>query len=97
MKWLEVLHVRSTKLDSESLEHFLEQLGNQVESDDKALVMNIFRRANLGTDVCIQLHHETDRIQLSGSGLGIHLSMALKKYGMVNHTVWVEERLSNPE
>jgi len=41
-------------------------------------------------DCSLCLLWKTDKAEPSGSTLGLHLSNTLKKYGLVDHSVWVE-------
>jgi hypothetical protein len=90
MKWLEVIHLRAAQQDSDVLDGLLDQLVEEIRSEKGSGKINLFRRAHLETDICLQLQHESEQVKLSGSRLGMHLAMALKKFGMVNHTVWVK-------
>ncbi|MGI9536879.1 MAG: hypothetical protein ACR2PB_07400 [Desulfocapsaceae bacterium] len=92
MKWLEVIHLRSAKQDSDLLDIYLDQLVDDISKEEGSEKINLFRRADLETDVCLQLHHESEQVKLPGSRLGMHLAEALKKFGMVNHAVWVDNR-----
>lgn len=92
MKWLEVIHLRSAKQDSDLLNAFLDQLVDDISKEEGSGKINLFRRAHLETDVCLQLHHESEQVKLPGSRLGMHLAEALKRFGMVNHTVWVANK-----
>ena len=41
-------------------------------------------------DCSLCLLWKTDKAEPSGSSIGLHLSNTLKKYGLVDHSVWVE-------
>ena len=41
-------------------------------------------------DCSLCLHWKTKRLDPQGSSLGLHLCSTLKKYGLVDHSVWVE-------
>ena len=91
MKWLEVIHLRSAKQDSELLDTFLDQLVDDIRKEEGSLTCNIYKRADLETDICLELNHGSKQVTLPGSTLGIHLYWQFKRFGMVNHTVWVEK------
>ena len=42
-------------------------------------------------DCSLCLLWKTDKAEPQGSSLGLHLSNTLKKYGLVDHSVWVEK------
>lgn len=89
MKWLEVIHLRYVNLDAEQIESFLAQLIDDVQREKGAPMFDFYRDANLKNDVCLQLHHGSREVAMSGSSMGIYISSLLKKYGMVDHTVWI--------
>ena len=93
MKWIEVIHLRSAEKDSGPLKRFLEQFGEAIRKDPGPQKIRLFKRAHLETDVCLQLHHETEQMKLQGSRLGIYLAKEIKRFGMVHHTVWLESEL----
>jgi hypothetical protein len=92
MKWLEVIHLRSATQKSDLLNAFLDQIVQDIGKEEGALKINLFKRVNLESDVCLQLYHESEQVKLIGSRLGMHLAEALKRFGMVNHTVWVTNK-----
>jgi hypothetical protein len=42
-------------------------------------------------DCSLCLFWNTDRPEPQGSSVGLHLSNTLRKYGLVDHSVWVEK------
>ena len=91
MKWLEVIHLRSAKPNTDMLDSFLDQLVDDIRKEEGSLKFNLFKRVDLATDVCLQLNHGSKQVKPPGSRLGMHLSSLFKSFGMVNHTVWVEK------
>ena len=89
MKWLEVIYLRSAEQNSALLNAFLGQLVEDIRKEGGAPKIKLFKRVNLDSDVCLQLYHESEQVKIIGSRLGMHLAEALKRFGMVNHTVWV--------
>ena len=89
MKWLEVIHLRATEHKPDRLVSTLRQLIDEVREKRSCRKIEMFKRALLETDICLQLYHDTENIETSGSTVGMHITMALKSFGMVNHTVWI--------
>lgn len=50
-----------------------------------------FCHASLNSDLSIHLHWESERPEWNGSPLGLHLARALKEFGLIDHSVWVEK------
>jgi len=54
--------------------------------------MDIYRNAWINTDISVHLHWKSTRTEQQGSTVGLRLARALKEFGLVNHSAWVEER-----
>ena len=90
MKWLEIIELRSVDSNRELLKSQLQKLINEVEKEAKKQAIKVYSRVMIDTDFSIHLFHDSKKIENSGSPLGLHLASALKKFGLVNHSVWVE-------
>ena len=44
----------------------------------------------IDTDSSIYLYHDSKKVENNGSPWGLRLASALKKFGLVIHSVWVE-------
>jgi hypothetical protein len=44
----------------------------------------------IDTDFSIHLFHDSKKVEKSGSPLGLRLASALKEFGLVNHSIWIE-------
>ena len=44
----------------------------------------------IDTDFSIHLFHDSKKMERSGSSLGLCLASALKEFGLVNHSIWIE-------
>ncbi|MCU0596078.1 MAG: hypothetical protein MUC98_11550 [Desulfobacterota bacterium] len=91
MKWLETIKVRllhdtSDPLIEEILRSALAGPGCAGLKEVK-----LHRNAALATDLCLSLHWEKKNLPILGSTLGLCLAENLKEFGLVHHTVWVEE------
>ena len=90
MKWLEIIELRSIGSDRELLESQLQELINEVEEETKKKVIKAYSRVTINTDFSIHLFHDSKKVEDSGSQLGLHLASALKEFGLVNHSIWIE-------
>ncbi len=89
MKWLEVIKLRSAGKDSPLLEELLLSID---KFNPRGLVeMKTFHHSALESDWSIHLHWESERPQQNGSSLGLRLAQAFKEFGLVDHSVWIEE------
>jgi hypothetical protein len=89
IKWLEVIKLRSAAKGSGVLKEFLLPT---AEVAQRGLVeMKNYRHAALETDLSVHLHRESEGPEQTGSALGLRLAQALKEFGLVDHSVWIEE------
>ena len=91
MKWLEIIELRSAGSQRALLESQLQNLiNNEVNQDAKQQTIKVYSHVAVETDFSIHLVHDSHRVNISGSPLGQRLASALKEFGLVNHSVWVE-------
>ena len=85
MEWLEIIELRSAPHAVCSVVAQLEALTEGATE----VTITIYRRQGLETDFSVHIGHESSTIDDQGSALGLLIAMALRKRGLVNHTVWV--------
>ena len=90
MKWLEIIELRSVGRNRELLESQLQKLINEVDKETKKQAIKAYSRVMIGTDFSIHLFHDSNKVENSGSPLGLRLASALKELGLVNHSIWIE-------
>ncbi len=90
MIWLEIIKLRCAGKGSALLD---ELLMSATQTGQSALVdMKTYRHAALDTDLSVHLCWKSDRAEQNGSILGIRLAHALKEFGLVDHSVWIEDK-----
>ena len=90
MKWLEIIQLRSVGSDRDSLESQLQELINEVGKETKKQAIKSYSRVMIDTDFSIHLFHDSKKVESGGSRLGLRLASALKDFGLVNHSIWIE-------
>ena len=90
MKWLEIIELRSVNRNRDLLKSQLRNLINEAEQEAKKQAIKVYSRVMVDTDFSIHLFHDSEKVENSGSPLGLRLSSALKEFGLVNHSVWIE-------
>lgn len=90
MKWLEIIELRSAGSQRALLESQLQSLINEVNQEARQQQIKVYSHITVETDFSIHLYHDSKEADISGSPLGLRLTSALKKFGLVNHSVWVE-------
>ena len=90
MKWLEIIELRSVNRNRDLLKSQLRNLINEAEQEAKKQAIKVYSRVMVDTDFSIHLFHDSKKVENSGSPLGLNLVTALKEFGLVNHSVWIE-------
>ena len=90
MKWIEVIQLRSVDSNRELLESQLKKLIDKVNKESKMQTIKSYVRVLIDTDFSIHLFHDSKKVENSGSPLGLRLASALKEFGLVNHSIWIE-------
>jgi hypothetical protein len=91
MKWLEILSLRSAGNRLKLLEHELLKLVTEIEDQKGLLEMRLYRNGAVDTDLSLHLRWESPRVENEGSSLGLRLVHLMEEFGLINHSVWVEE------
>jgi len=90
MKWIEVIQLRSIAGNQKRLGSELNGLINEVGEKSKKQIITAYSRVLIDTDYNIHIFHDSNEVEKFGSPLGLRLADALKEFGLVNHSVWVE-------
>jgi hypothetical protein len=91
MKWLEVIKLRGAGNGEGLLKEFFREM-NKAGQNTGLIQIKTYRHAALETDLSVHLHWESDRPDQNGSTLGLRLARALKEFGLIDHSVWIEEQ-----
>ncbi len=87
MNRLEIIHLRLSGSDTEAL---VEEIHHSIASQEGLIDVVIYRSHPVPTDLSIHLRMETERDGVASRELGLRLAAALRAYGMIEHTTWVE-------
>ncbi len=90
MKWLETIELRSAGSNRKLVESQLRNLVNEVNKEAKKQAIKSYSHVVMDTDFSIHLYHDSKKVENSGSELGLRLASALKEFGLVNHSIWIE-------
>jgi hypothetical protein len=89
MKWLEFIRVQASGLPQKTVISRLLALKKDLENSPGLSAADVYTHASVNCDFVISLLWYTDQPQSTGSRMGLNLSEALKKYGLVDHSVWI--------
>ena len=90
MKWIEVIELRSINSKRDRLEAKLKSLMAEVAKKENKQTITTYSRMLIDTDFRLHIHHESSKPEYSGSRVGLCFASALKKFGLVKHSMWVE-------
>jgi len=90
MHWIEIIELRATGSRQSRLDEQLRELHRQVVRGEEQQAVTFYTRPGIDTDVSLHLFHASTEVSRRGSPLGLRLVSALKPYGLVNHTIWIE-------
>lgn len=91
MKWLEVIKLRIAEKDQEPAEKIIMKLIKDVSNNSSMRDIKFYRNASVGNDLSINLHWKSGKVDPQGSATGLCLVHLFKDFGLVSHSVWVEE------
>ncbi|BBM87157.1 hypothetical protein [Candidatus Uabimicrobium amorphum] len=89
MKWLENIELRTGENNRESIVQYLKKLLEEIKDKEKKQSIKVYSHAMIDTDFSVSIFHDSQKIENSGSSLGLYLTSILKEYGLVNHSVWI--------
>ena len=92
MRWVEIITLRSNGNFQESLIQELLKPGAKGDGSNGLIAMKIYRNAWVSNDLSIHLRWRSMNAEPKESPIGIRLSETLKELGLVNHSIWVEEK-----
>jgi hypothetical protein len=91
MRWLEIIKLRSAGNHTGLPEGLFPEIANSHKNIELA-EMRIYRHADLETDFSLHLYWESEQPEQTGSTLGIRLAHALKEFGLIDHSIWIEKK-----
>ena len=90
MKILEIIELRTAPGNTTTVENYLRDWLR--ESDKDAQVIKSYRHMNLNTDFSVHISYEINSGQVMPYTYGKQLAESLKEFGLVNHSVWNEQK-----
>ncbi len=92
MSWVEIITLRSSGKVQESLISELTKPGAKGDESNGLIAMKVYRNAWISTDLSIHLRWRSEKADPRESPMGLRLSETLREFGLVNHSLWVEEK-----
>lgn len=89
MRWLEILELRAVHFDQNLLHQQIARLLDDMKNERE---IAIYINVRIETDWSIHIQHESGEIEPHGSEVGRRLKEILKEFGLVNHSIWLEQQ-----
>ena len=93
MKWLEIIQIRTAQNRSKILVGELTEILSDLRKKQNEAGVILYRHSVLPSEFSLHLVHQSDSGQPQKSKTGLLLSSVAREFGMVNHTIWVLEKL----
>ena len=94
MKWLEAMKVQTAIGQEQAVQNSLMSLAEEVRNSSNAAGLQdtkLYQHAMMPGYFVMQLFWDTEIPRIQGSLLGLQLKQTLKTFGLVDHTVWIEQ------
>lgn len=90
MQSIEIIEIRLSQNLNKVLEKEIGNVIDETMENEPGSIIKLFTRMQLKSDYMLMIYHTETFINHKGSDLGQRLKVALKDFGMINHTVWDE-------
>ena len=90
MHEIETIHIRVNSVHSVDAVKELLKDALKTNSKEMAHLVKIYHHQHIMNDLCVMLNWNTAEEAETWQDLGQHLAAALKAFGSIDHSVWVE-------
>ena len=95
MIYLEIIEIRSTQSSGIKLAFELKELAKEVNKKEEEEIMKVYEHTKIKNEFSVHIEHASDKIFKRSSRLGLTIISSFKKYGLINHNIWIKQ--SNQE
>jgi hypothetical protein len=88
MKWAEIVRLRT--VNGQGLALRIKGLTEAFPDVPGLLETHVYVNADYEGDVSLSLLWETPSLPHQGSELGLRMNQAMRRIGLVDHTLWIE-------
>jgi len=90
MKCMEIIEIRSNEATRGELKRTLHGIVRDINAGEAGDSVRIYLRMNMDSDFSLHLEHREPLRDERGSKTGASLAAALKSFGLIHHSVWIE-------
>ena len=91
MSRIEIIHLRVNGVRSVKAAKDLLKQALKTNASEIAHLVKIYHHRSIEEDLCVVLDWKTAEMAKSWCDLGLHLTSALREFGRVDHSIWVED------
>ena len=91
MLWMEMIQLRTTQEHLKSAADVLLDAAKHVTGEDGLVRVHTYGSASFKTDLALSLTWDTTSPEHRGSRVALSISDALKNFGLVEHSIWLEK------
>ncbi len=98
MKWLEIINVQTADDAEKEIQDQVDKLIDQLSTEsinDGLRKLKFYFNCSVKGNLLIHMYWETNKPEKLGSLLGLSLASALRKFGLANHNILLERRITN--
>jgi len=92
MRWMEIITLRTADTKGKQAAQDLLAQVDRPGADTRQQGFKLYHNAEVETDLSIHIEWNSETNGQGKSPLGVELAHALKGFGLVNHSVWIEEK-----
>lgn len=91
MTCLEIITLRfATKLEKRTIRDLVKQMGT-VNRAECPVGLKVYRNPAIGNDISVHIQRKASNGDPGKSALGLQVARLFSEYGLVSHSVWIEE------
>lgn len=91
MKCLEIITLRSaTSREKMTIRDLVKKMG-AVDAKEPASGLVLYRNAPVENDISVHIQREVTNGYPEKSPMGLQLARLFSEYGLVSHSIWIEE------
>ncbi len=87
---MEMIRLRTTPSQLDGVARLISDNIRQATGESGLLRVRMYHSAEYQTDLALSFTWETNVMQQKGSRAGLSISEALKNFGLVEHSIWME-------
>jgi len=90
MRWLEMIRLRTTQDKVEGLNNFLFESLRQIGTENGLVEARVLANITFQGDLAMNILWNTPLADHRGSRAGLGIAQALRTFGLVEHSIWME-------